>query len=260
MDRLADCVRRLLLACALSALGYATAVSAAAPLGADSAQPPRDLLAQVFPSLPEIPARAGVSPRLSALSTDIIVRWEIGSPGQYTRKWSGVYWPGGHSGPTWGIGYDGGHQSAERILADWDLHPHRNRLSETAGVRGPQAAAAIPRWQGITTPWPMALKVFTDRTLPAYTLQASRALGGDFHRLPEPTQAALVSLGYNRGWSMLGSRNAEKRAIRDRCLPSADPYCVAREIVAMCRLWEGTPNYRGLCGRRQDEARLAVRP
>ena len=257
MDRAAHHLRHFLLACALSALGLLSVAPAAQ--GA-AAQLPSRVLDEVIPAFPQIPPRAGIPPRVAALSSAIIVRWEIGSPGQYTRKWSGVYWPGGHSGPTWGIGYDGGHQSAERILADWDLHPHRSRLSETAGVRGPQAAAAIPRWQGITTPWPMALKVFTDRTLPAYTLQASRALGEDFHRLPEPTQAALVSLGYNRGWSMLGSRNAEKRAIRDRCLPSADPHCVAREIVAMCRLWEGTPNYRGLCARRQDEARLAVRP
>lgn len=259
MDRSADHLHRILLALALSAFAYLTAGLAAAPLGAAPAQPPRESFAQVFPSLPDIPARAGVSPRLSALSTDLIVKWEIGSPGQYTRKWSGVYWPGGHSGPTWGIGYDGGHQSAERILDDWHQHPHRHRLAQTSGLRGPSAQAAIPRWRDVFTPWPLAMQVFTDRTLPAYTLQAQRALGDDFHRLHEPTQAALVSLGYNRGWSMLGSRNAEKRAIRDRCLPAADAHCVAREIAAMCRLWEGTANYRGLCARRQDEARMAVR-
>lgn len=257
MDRAADHLRHFLLACALSALGLLTA--APAVQGAVAAAPSR-VLAEVIPALPQIPPRAGVPPRVAALSSAIIVRWEIGSPGQYTRKWSGVYWPGGHSGPTWGIGYDGGHQSAERILSEWHMHPHRERLADAAGLRGETARQAVPRFAGITVPWPMAMQVFTDRTLPAYSLQAARALGADFEELPHPTQAALISLGYNRGWSMLGSRNAEKRAIRDRCLPDNDPHCVAREIIAMCRLWEGTPNYRGLCGRRRDEARLAVQP
>ena len=66
-----------------------------------------------------------------------------------------------------------------------------------------------------------------------------------------------MSLVYNRGASMAGPRNAEKRAIRDVCLPAGDTQCVATELRAMCRLWAGTPNGPGLCARREDEARLA---
>lgn len=210
------------------------------------------------PLFPAVPPRAGVSPRLAVLSTAIIVRWEIGSPGQYTRKYAGVYWPGGASGPTWGIGYDGGHQTKAAILRDWSQHPAKSALAETAGVTGQQAKLSIARWRGITTPFSYASQVFADSSLPAYTLQARRALGKNFEQIPEPAQAALISHGYNRGWSMLGQRNAEKRAIRDQCLPQRDTACIAAQLRQMCRLWDNTPNGPGLCARRNDEARLAV--
>jgi hypothetical protein len=254
MARIADHLHRIFLAVALIAFGLQTAH--AAGMAAGVAEPaPRSAWESVFP---EQPARAGVSPRVAALSSAIIVRWEIGSPGQYNRKYSGVYWPGGASGPTWGIGYDGGHQSPATIERDWAGHPSLNALSLTSGITGARAQREIARWRGITTPFSYAMQVFSDRSLPAYHLQSRSALGRDFEQLPDPAQSALNSMGYNRGWSMLGPRNAEKRVIRDQCLPARDTACIARQLNAMCRLWAGTPNGTGLCNRRADEARLAV--
>lgn len=254
MARFTDHLHRIFLAFALSAIGLQTAHAAdMAAVVAEPAQ--RGAWESVFP---EQPARAGISQRLAALSSAIIVKWEVGSPGQYTRKYAGVYWPGGASGPTWGIGYDGGHQSVATIERDWAGHPSLKALSQTSGVTGQQARQTIARWRGITTPFSYAMQVFSDRSLPAYHLQSRSALGRDFEQLPEPAQASLNSMGYNRGWSMLGPRNAEKRVIRDQCLPARDTACIAAQLNAMCRLWVNTPNGPGLCNRRADEARLAV--
>lgn len=111
-------------------------------------------------------------------------------------------------------------------------------------------------WVDIKTPFDYANRVFTETTLPAYTAAARRALGPEFDDLDNGAHAALVSLGYNRGWSMTGPRRAHMRAIRDECVPALDSQCIARELNAMCDLWPQTP---GLCNRRRDEARTALR-
>lgn len=259
MDRLAAGIHRIFLACALSVADFlSSSVVAASPSPAVEA-PERRVEVAGVPLLPLLPPRAGVTDRLAALATQIIVRWEVGSEARYTKKYQGVIWPGGASGPTWGIGYDGGHQSANGILRDWQAHPSKAALATTAGITGITAQQAIGRWRGISTPYAYAIQVFSDRSLPAYHLQARRALGPHFDALPEPAQAALDSTGYNRGWRMTGTRNREKRVIRDVCLPRRDTACIAEQLKSMCRLWEGAPNYDGLCGRRKDEARLAVR-
>ena len=239
MDRFNRYIHLIFLACALSVLDGNT-VSANESL------------------FPEIPARAGLSQQSAELSSQLIIRWEVGSQARYTRLYQGVIWPGGASGPTWGIGYDGGHQSPVAIKRDWSALPSKHVLALTAGVTGQRARLSIARWRGITTPFSYAKAVFTDRTLPAYALQARRTLGQDFEAMPDGAQAALFSLGYNRGWSMLGTRNTEKRVIRDVCIPARDSACVAQQLRAMCHIWQGTPNYDGLCNRRKDEARVAV--
>ena len=259
MDRFTHHIYCIFLACALSVgLSESVASVKGCEFAAAGVSVPVCGGVSGFSLLPEIPARAGLSPRLAALSTQLIVRWEVGSPARYTRLYQGVIWPGGASGPTWGIGYDGGHQSPAAIERDWSAHPLRHDLAKTAGVTGKQAQLSIARWRGITTPFSYAKVVFADRSLPSYAQQASRSLGNDFNELPEPTQAALISLGYNRGWSMLGSRNLEKRVIKNVCVPKRDVHCVALQIRAMCRLWVSARLGPGLCSRRNDEARVAV--
>jgi len=192
-------------------------------------------------------------------ATKLIVRWEITGPSMYDKKYQGVIWPGGASGPTWAVGYDGGHQTRRTIGADWIGHSSVDRLQESSGVTGQTAQLRVKRgdWRGITTEYPYALDVFAKSTLPSYKATAQRAFGAGFRDLSPMAQAALTSLVYNRGGQMTGARRAEMRSIRDQCIPSNDVACIARELRAMCRLWEGTPNGIGLCKRRNDEARVA---
>lgn len=200
------------------------------------------------------PASAPTTGLATAAAT-LIVRWEVTSPQAYERKYRRPLWPGGASGVTWGVGYDGGHQTQLAIGRDWSSHPHVTALEGTSGVVGPPAKPLAGQLQFAVTPYPLAFDVFEQVVLPAYIAAARRALGPGFDALPVGAGAALVSLGYNRGWSMAGERNREKRVIRDECVPARDADCIATQLRAMKHLW---PDVKGLQDRREDEARVAV--
>lgn len=209
----------------------------------------------------DMPASAEQKPSLAdmcdSLTADFIVRWEITSPQVYSRKYQGVIWPGGGSGPTWGVGYDGGQVTMRDIRSDWNAHPQVERLETTAGIAGDYAQARVRAgdWRGVTTPFPLARIVFTASTLPSYTSAARRALGKGYDGLPCGSRIALRSLGYNRGWQMSGDRRREMRVIRDTCVPNQDAACIAAQLQSMKRLWPDVP---GLQARRSDEARIAL--
>lgn len=201
---------------------------------------------------------APVRPLVAPCAVDLIVHYEVTSPAHYARRLEGVIWPGGASGATWGVGYDGGHQTRGVIRRDWDRHEAREQLSGTAGITGAAARALVRTLQDVRTPYGYAYEVFETASLPVYHGRARRAFGDPFDQLPPPAAGSLVSLVYNRGAGMAGDSRREMRALRDVCVPAGDVDCIAREIRAMCRIWEGTPNGPGLCRRRDDEARLAL--
>jgi len=99
--------------------------------------------------------------------------------------------------------------------------------------------------------------VFVDVSLPVYYRTTVRSYGEAVLTLPADARGALVGNTYNRGGSMIGDRNREKRVIRDACIPAGDLVCIALQLRSQCRLWRGTDLEAGLCGRRESEARLA---
>lgn len=205
-------------------------------------------------------ANAAPAPTISPAAVALIVRWEVGSASRYSRRYEAPTWPGGASGVTWGIGYDGGHQTRRQIGLDWSAHDAASRLQATAGITGQAAQPLARELRGVTVPFGMASDVFALASLPRYHASARRAFGVErFDALPADAQGALVSLVYNRGASMTGPARVEMRAIRDTCLPGSDVHCVAGQIRQMCRLWRGTNLEAGLCGRREDEAGLTER-
>lgn len=201
---------------------------------------------------------AGASTPAAQCTRELLVRWEITSQQVYMRRYQWPIWPGGASGITWGIGYDGGHQPAHIIVREWEAHEHRQRLSTTSGIIGERARQALPSYRDIVVPWRMAVDVLEAASIPRYRAAARRAYGRHFDTAPPGVQCALTSETYNRGESMAGSRRAERRVIRDECLPRGDAECVARQLEASCRVWAGDERLGGgLCARRRDEARAA---
>ena len=213
----------------------------------------QEALSDLTPTLPP-PEPANAACRRAAAA--LIIRWEVSSPAFYAQRLQGVIWPGGASGPTWGIGYDGGHQVRSTIADDWQAHEHVYRLETTSGLTGTRARDALPQYRGIVTPYPYAAEIFETRSLVEYERLAALGFRVELESLKPGACAALVSLAYNRGVSMTGDSRREMKTIRDECLPAVDYACMARETRAMCRLWKNTINESGLCARREAEARL----
>lgn len=191
---------------------------------------------------------------------ELVVRWEIGSPAQYVRKYQGVICPGGGSGPTIGIGYDLGTQTPAQIRAAWGWHPDVERLATASGQVGPERCAA---WRAghrdIRVSYDDALRVFASHDWPRYMAMAARAYRNGWDGISRNHQLGLGGNGYNRGFSFVGSRKAEMREVRATCVPQNLATCTAAQLRASCRVWEGTPIYDGLCARRRAEASYVVR-
>lgn len=216
----------------------------------------REAVEAVTPE-PLPPVAVAIDPAVVAL----VVRWEVGSPKQYTAKYQGVICPGGASGPTIGIGDDLGHQTPNEIRRRWGWHPEIDRLVTGSGQTGPAACNA---WRNahrdIRVSYDDAIRVFTLHAWPKYQAMASRAYRKGWDGLTPFHQGSLTSNGYNRGFSFLGSKRTELVVIRDRCVPQGMAPCTADQLRASCRVWDSQPTIRkGLCARRHAEADFAVR-
>lgn len=203
-----------------------------------------------------VPVSSPALPPVALSSSGLahIVRWEITSKARYNRALRWPIWPGGASGVTWCIGYDGGHQTERTIRADWRAHPQVNRLADTSGLVGTRARDALPAFQDIDTAYQQCIDVFHTASEPAYMRSALLVYGESLRTQPQGVIDALFANTYNRGGSMLGTRNREKRVIRDECLPAHNANCVAEQLRLQKRLW---PDVAGLQDRRESEAALA---
>lgn len=217
----------------------------------------REAVESITPA-PAVPVAVAIDPAVVAL----VVRWEVGSPKQYTAKYQGVICPGGASGPTIGIGDDLGHQTPAEIRRRWGWHPQADRLVTGSGKTGPEACNA---WRNahrdIRVSYDDALRIFQTYAWPKYQAMASRAYRNGWASLTPFHQGSLTSNGYNRGFSFLGSKRSELVVIRDQCAPQNLAPCTADQLRASCRVWDSQPTIRkGLCARRHAEAEFAVRP
>ena len=229
----------------------------AAPVATSAVLAVREAIETVTPA-PVAPAAVVIDPAVVAL----VVRWEVGSPKQYTAKYQGVICPGGASGPTIGIGDDLGHQTPAEIRRRWGWHPDVERMVAGSGQTGPAKCAAWRKANpGIRVTYDEAIRVFTLHAWPKYQSMAARAYRNGWTGLSRWHQGSLTSNGYNRGFSFLGSRRSELVVIRDQCVPGNLPACTAAQLRASCRVWDSQPDIRkGLCARRHAEADFAVRP
>jgi peptidoglycan hydrolase-like protein with peptidoglycan-binding domain len=221
------------------------AVAAVGPPSVAGPDEADDLLLNALENLPE------PFPPLGAPGVTFIARLEIGSPRQYQQMYRHPEWPGETSGITIGIGYDLKFVTRAEFEADWAglTAAAVNRLMPAFRTTGSDALRTS--LADLDFPLEVAMKVFTDRTLPQF-LARTRSIYPQIDNLPRARKAALVSLVYNRGTDLDGDRRREMRAIRDR-LNAGDFDGVATEIDAMDRLW---PPQSGLVKRRHDEARL----
>jgi hypothetical protein len=220
------------------------------------AAPLQDAVAAVAEVLPPAPPAPPVEPLVAAPAVSMIIRWEVGSEAQYTRRYQAPVWPKGQSGVTWCIGYDGGHQTKVVISDDWQAHPAVERLASTAGIVGERAKAVLPAYRDILTPFGYCRQVFEDKTLIEYERRTRRTFGPGYLLLRPLARGGLVDLVYNRGGATTGDSRREFRVIRDVCIPKQDYACIAAQLRSMKRLWKGTKIESGMYARREAEAIL----
>jgi hypothetical protein len=186
-----------------------------------------------------------------------LVRHEISSPEYYRLKLQRPYWPGGSSGITIGIGYDLGYNSKAQIRKDWKQFLSDDDLNRLLSVAGKKATTAkqslTPDIRKARIPFDAASDVFSTAVLPRYAKLTVKAYPGVEKLFPD-AQAVLLSLLYNRGTAMSGSRRREMKAIQP-LVKNADYDGIAQQIRAMKRLWVGM-GLDGLLKRRDDEANL----
>jgi len=195
---------------------------------------------------------------ISRSGMDQLIHHEIVSPSYYSRYLESPIWPGGSSGVTIGIGYDLGYNRVTQIQKDWvgkisdaDLE----KLKKTAGLKAESAKKVINRLKTINISFDAAKQVFSESTLPQYAASTKKAYPG-VEKLHQDAQAALLSLVYNRGSSMSGSKRKEMAAIKPLVLQK-NYDGIAQEIRNMKRLWVGK-GLSGLLKRRDDEASLVL--
>lgn len=195
---------------------------------------------------------------ISRSGMEQLIDHEVVSKHYYNRYLKNPVWPGGSSGVTIGIGYDLGYNRSYQIEKDW-----AGKLSDTmlaklvkvAGLKAAMAKAAISSLKTVEIDFDQASEVFSESTLPRYAEATLKAYPG-VEDLYADAQAALLSLVYNRGTAMSGSRRKEMAAIRP--LVQAKNYSgIAQEIINMKRLWLGK-GLDGLLKRRDAEASMVL--
>lgn len=196
---------------------------------------------------------------VSRKGLDHLVKHEISSPHNYTKFLSHPTWPGGGSGVTIGIGYDLGYNSQKQFRKDWGhwlTDMDLERLIQVSGLKGDAARDALKGVRSMTVPLESAQRVFYESTL-SRSAASTRKIYPGVERLFPDAQAGLLSLVYNRGTSLSGSRRKEMAAIKP-LVAQQDYAGISQQIMAMKRLWENK-GLDGLLKRREDEARLVIR-
>lgn len=185
-----------------------------------------------------------------------LIQFETGGRKYYEKFLKFCTWPGGLSGITHGIGFDYGYMSSaefEKFFAKYFNAQQANRLRKILGMTGQKAKAMLFLVRDIAMEWDVALEIFQKWTIPKFWHLAALTWPG-FNRLHPLAQVALVSLIYNRGPSLEGSRRIEMKNIRKH-VQEQNYEMIAQEIENMKKYWIGT-NLSGLLKRREEEAKM----
>lgn len=218
-----------------------------------AAQQPSPTPLPVPPAFVALPT----APTLSARGEKLIIEQEVDHPykASYPEAPDCRY-----SGITQGVGYDDHANSAAVVLNDWSALPASGatRLAATHPFYGCAAQRHLADVRDILISWMNALEVFNRVDVARTWAECQRVFPG-FDNLRPNAQAALVSLVFNRGGSMVGPNRLEMRNIRD-LVPKQDYSGMAAQFRAMVRIWVGTSIAADMRQRRNAEADLLATP
>jgi hypothetical protein len=208
---------------------------------------------------PEVLIVAPEGPSLTNAGRNLIYEFEVGGKSGYNPRPEA---PDARiSGITEGIGYDNHYNSPSVILQDWRGplgETNAKRLAATHPYYGPSAQAHLKDVKDIYVSWAAASDIF-DRIDVAREFASAKRLWPGFAELRPNAQAALISQGFNRGWSTIGANRTEMARMK-ALVPKKDYDGIAGQLRASIRVWRGTSVYNGLARRRNAEAKLVETP
>jgi hypothetical protein len=199
-------------------------------------------------------ANVPCSLEVSRAGLDLLVSFEVTSPAYYDKKLRRPCWPGGESGVTIGIGYDVGVTSARQIAQDWRgqlTDAAVDRLLTAQGVAGARAKQLASALSDVEVSFDIAQTVFYRCTVPQFARRTLEVYPR-VDELPADAQAMILSLIYNRGTRLTGTRRRHMAALKP-LIARGDLDAIARQFELMTQLW---PDLPGLCTRRRKEAAM----
>jgi hypothetical protein len=198
-----------------------------------------------------------MSPQSSQRAVLLMITEEDGDANYYFKTEEHFSWPGGASGPTVGVGFDCGYETAASIEASWTGYIDAARVKVLQSAAGKQGNAGrefvADHKNDITISWAESLAQFQGHELLKWEEIVQKALPNT-DLLSGDSFGAITSLTYNRGPSFdsPGSRYVEMRNIKAHMAAKAFNL-IPNEFLAMRRLW---PKGGDLWNRRGHEALL----
>lgn len=193
-------------------------------------------------------------------SIDQLIEFEVTSERHYNEFLTRPYLPNLNSGITIGIGYDLGFHTPEQIKDDWSDLPSKSvyKLMSVAGLTAQAAKSLLMSTQEISVSFDLATKVFENKTL-QITAKALTITYPEVEQLRPSAVGALLSLTYNRGFKLTGTRRLEMFNIRQLVL-NKDYFGISNQILMMKKYWDGSMRdiVPGLVARRTREAALVL--
>lgn len=195
-----------------------------------------------------------------------IAKEETGGLSYYNMVTRWPHYPGHASGITIGAGYDLRFNSEINFNEVWGKYLSQefiDELSKDIGIKGSKSRADELKEKRVEIPFKSSWPAFIEHTLPRF-YALTESIYPSLNKLPDLCRSVLVSIVFNRGASLSGSRRKEMKNIRN-ILDSGDVESLGKdeagellqkvedEILSMRRLW--APG-SGLITRRQDEANL----
>lgn len=196
---------------------------------------------------------------ISKKALDLIISFETGNRAYYEKVYkSAPVWPGFSSGVTIFFGTDLGYLNKEEFdtkIAKYFSKEDASKLRATIGVKGTAAKSLMSSVRGIKCSWEDGEELFKNHTLPKFINLAKKTFPG-IENLHPNAQGAILSIIFNRGTSLSGSRRVEMLNLR-RIIPTKNYKAMAAEVRKMKRLWPNNKNSNSdLYDRREAEARL----
>jgi len=191
-----------------------------------------------------------------------IANEETGGLSYYNEITIWPQFPGSSSGITIGVGYDLRFTDKESFKKVWGKYlseSYIKELSKDIKKKGTKSRAKKLKNMGIEIPFKYAWQVFIEHTLPEY-YKKTETIYPSLSQLPDFCRSVLVSLVYNRGTKLSGSRRKEMKNIQiilenaqKEGFSQENLIEITDELLSMKRLWKSTS---GLIKRRKDEANL----